>query len=39
VIDFDRRAIRSRVWFEDRAPIRSGVLPDFDRSLIQILGW
>jgi Uma2 family endonuclease len=39
VIAFDRGTIRSRVRFEERAPIHSEVLPDFDRTLTQILGW
>ena len=39
VIAFDRGTIRTRAWFEDRAPIRSEVLPTFDWTLTRILGW
>jgi Uma2 family endonuclease len=39
VVAFANGAVRSRVWFEERAPIRSQVLAEFERTPAQILGW
>jgi Uma2 family endonuclease len=37
VVSFDDGAVSARVCFDERAPIRSAVLPDFRRTLASIL--
>ena len=39
VISFDGGKVTARTSFHEKAPIRSQVLPDFDRSLASILRW
>ena len=39
VINFDNGMVLGRTSFHERAPIRSRVLPDFDRTLASILRW
>lgn len=39
VVSFHRGAVRERLQFNDRAPIRSDVLPRFSATLTQILGY
>lgn len=39
VLSFARGVVEARVSFDERTPIRSGVLPDFKRSLGSILQW
>lgn len=39
VLSFAGGVVEARTSFDDRAPIESGVLPDFKRSLDSILRW
>ena len=39
VLNFDDGKVIARTSFHERTPIRSRVLPDFDRTLSSILRW
>jgi Uma2 family endonuclease len=39
VLNFDAGKVVARTSFHERAPVRSRVLPDFDRTLSSILRW